>query len=234
MENSQLVDEEGDYQPIRCFLGYDRRSPIGHHICEQSIIENSTQAIAITPLYLSTLKHIFTREREPNQLTDFTFSRFLVPFLSGYHGWSLFLDGNDMLILGDMAELWKLRDAQYAIMVVKHPEFKGEHSFMGNSHFTYSRWNWSSVILFNNAKCRALTPLYVNTADYYDLHQFKWIQDSSLIGELPNNWNHLVGYYPPRADVQLIHWTLGLPNQESEFENSEHAEKWFQYKKKLT
>ncbi|NBR29730.1 MAG: aminotransferase class V-fold PLP-dependent enzyme, partial [Betaproteobacteria bacterium] len=33
---------------------------------------------------------------------------------------------------------------------------------------------------------------YVNTASGLELHQFKWLGDDSLIGELPHRWNHLV------------------------------------------
>ena len=53
-------------------------------------------------------------------------------------------------------------------------------------------------MLFNNARCRALTPEYVNSATGLELHQFKWLGGDALIGELPHRWNHLVGYDPPR------------------------------------
>lgn len=219
---------------IRVFSGYDMRAPIGHHICEQSILEHSSLPVTFTPLFLSTLKSVFTRERSPTQLTDFTFSRFIVPLLCNYEGWSLFIDGNDMMMRADIAELWKLRDDRYAVMVVKHPEFKGEHTFMGNSMTLYSMFNWSSVMLFNNAKCRGLTQGIVNNAEHLYLHQFKWLESQDLVGELPPVWNHLVGYYPPRQDAKLVHWTLGAPYQGGDFAKTEHAEEWFALYKKIT
>ena len=57
-------------------------------------------------------------------------------------------------------------------------------------------------MLFNNARCRALTPDYVNTASGLELHQFKWLANDELIGTLPNRWNHLVAYDPPRAPTR--------------------------------
>lgn len=54
-------------------------------------------------------------------------------------------------------------------------------------------------MLFNNARCRALTPDYVNTATGLDLHQFKWLANDELIGALPDRWNYLVGYHAPRS-----------------------------------
>jgi len=39
---------------------------------------------------------------------------------------------------------------------------------------------------------------------------FKWLDDS-LIGELPVEWNHLVGIVPENAAARLLHYTLGGP-----------------------
>ena len=53
--------------------------------------------------------------------------------------------------------------------------------------------NWSSLILFNCAKCKALTIDYVNKASGLDLHQFKWLKDDSEIGDINDfGWNFLI------------------------------------------
>ena len=146
---------------------------------------------------LSQLKNIYTRERHPLQSTDFSFTRFLVPLPLGHTGWSLFMDC-DMLVLDDIAKLWALRDERYAVQVVKHNHVpKEDTKFLGAKTDQIREENWSSVILFNNAKCRALTPEYVNTATGLELHQFKWLGNDDLIGEIPRRWNHLVGYDAP-------------------------------------
>jgi hypothetical protein len=133
-----------------------------------------------------------------------------------------------MLIRDDIAKLFAMRDDRFAVMVVKHPQFTDEdHTFMGNTIKTYPMFNWSSVMLFNNAKCKKLTPELVNTAKRLDLHQFKWLESPELIGELPSGWNHLVGYYEPRPGVSLVHWTKGAPFQGDEFAKTEYTEEWF-------
>jgi lipopolysaccharide biosynthesis glycosyltransferase len=105
---------------------------------------------------LQNLKPIFTREKHPLQSTDFSFSRFLVPYLSGYKGWSLFCDC-DMLMLDDIANLWALCDDRYAVQVVQHNHKpKEDVKFLDKAQTRYEKKNWSSVILFNNAKCHAL------------------------------------------------------------------------------
>jgi lipopolysaccharide biosynthesis glycosyltransferase len=175
---------------------------------------------------LSLLKRVFHRERHPLQSTDFSFSRFLTPYLSNYAGWSIFMDC-DMLMLDDIASLWAMRDERYAVMVVKHMHVpKEERKFLNEPQTRYEKKNWSSVMLFNNARCRALTPEFVNSASGLELHQFKWLDDDKLIGALPPQWNHLVGYDAPRTDAALVHYTLGGPYF-SEYRQCEYAQQWF-------
>jgi len=211
---------------IRIFIGYDSREPIAYHVCVQSIMETSSFPLSITPLRLSNLKYIFDRKRETNQFTDFSYTRFLVPYLCQYQGWAIFIDG-DMLIREDISKLWMLQNNDYAVMVVKHPEFSGSHTFMNNTATIFPKFNWSSVMLFNNSKCRALMPDYLKTVDYQELHQFKWLLDEKELGSLPNEWNHLVNYYPPNSNAALVHWTLGGPYLGGKLETAEFADEWY-------
>jgi len=80
-------------------------------------------------------------------------------------------------------------------------------------------------LMFNNARCQALTPDYVNTVSGLELHQFKWLDDDALIGAIPDRWNHLVGCHPPRKDVSLVHHTLGGPYFD-ECHDAEYGNEW--------
>jgi lipopolysaccharide biosynthesis glycosyltransferase len=210
---------------IRVFIGYDAREAVAYSVLAHSIHRRASQPVTIAPLMLDQLEGILTRERHPLQSTDFSFSRFLVPYLSDYEGWSLFTDC-DMIVREDIAKLWALRDERYAVMVVKHNHVPRETTkFLGEPQSKYQKKNWSSVMLFNNARCTALTTDYVNTASGLELHQFKWLANDDLIGELPDRWNHLVGYNPPRRDAALVHYTLGGPYF-PEYAHCEYADEW--------
>ncbi len=211
---------------IRVFIGFDPRETAAASVLSHSILSRASQPTSVAYVALSQLEGIFERERSPLQSSDFSFSRFLTPYLSGFEGWSLFMDC-DMLMLRDVAELWALRDDRYAVMCVKHDHDPEETTkFLGETQTKYEKKNWSSVMLFNNAKCTALTPDYVNTASGLELHQFKWLGDDGLIGGLPTEWNHLVGYNPPRPDAALVHYTIGGPYF-AEYADCEYAEEWF-------
>ena len=213
-------------QAIRVFIGWDSREPIAFDVLAHSIQRHASQPVAITQVRLDQLDGVFRRERNPLQSTEFSFSRFLTPYLCGYEGWAVFMDC-DMLMRDDVAKLWALRDDRYAVQVVKHVHVPREETkFLGSVQTKYEKKNWSSVMLLNCARCKALTPEYVNTASGLELHQFKWLQGDHLIGEIPHEWNHLVGFDKPRADASLVHFTIGGPYFE-EYRGCEYSAEWF-------
>jgi len=221
-----------EQQTVRIFVGFDSKEVVAYHVLAQSIIEKSSIPVEFSPIVLSNLGGLFTRERNALQSTEFSFSRFLTPYLSGYQGWSIFMDC-DMLMRTDIAELWALRDDRYAAMCVKHDyQPKVETKFLGQTQTKYEKKNWSSFILFNNDKCRALSPDFVNTATGLQLHQFKWLENDDLIGELPVTWNYLVNEYDYREDAKNVHFTDGGPYFE-EYKNDDYAEEWFAARERL-
>lgn len=210
---------------IRIFIGFDPREAVAFNVLSYSILKRSSEPVAIAPVMLSQLEGIFTREKHPLQSTDFSFSRFLTPFLAGYEGWSLFMDC-DMLMLDDVAKLWKMRNPDFAVQVVKHDHRPKETiKFLGAEQTAYEKKNWSSVMLFNNERCKMLTPDYVNTASGLELHQFKWLKSDALIGQLPARWNHLVGYDEPDPDAALVHYTIGGPYFPA-YRDCEYSDAW--------
>src|SRR3954462_6892463 len=83
--------------PINVYIGFDSREAVAFSVLAHSIHRHATQPIQITPLMLSQLGNVYTRARHELQSTDFSFSRFLTPYLSGYSSWSIFMDC-DMLM----------------------------------------------------------------------------------------------------------------------------------------
>lgn len=209
---------------INVFIGFDPNEEVAFHVLSQSIHKHSSQPVSITPISLSQLKNVFTRKRDALQSSDFSFSRFLTPYLSGYEGFSIFMDC-DMLFVDDIASLWSLRDEKYAISVVKHQHIpKRDKKFLNQIQTKYVRKNWSSLMIFNNSKCRALTPSYVNNASGLELHQFKWLRDEQ-IGKLPQQWNHLVGYSKHSSNISNIHYTEGGAYFE-DYKDTQYSSEW--------
>ena len=104
---------------IRVFIGFDPRETVAFHVLSQSIHARASQPVSVTPLMLSQLHVLMTRERDPLQSTDFSFSRFLTPYLCDYKGWAIFMDC-DLLCRYDIKNLWDLKSDKYAIMCIHH------------------------------------------------------------------------------------------------------------------
>ena len=212
----------------RIFTGYDNNVQVIYNVLTSSIIRRTSIPVSFTPLQLHALGAFFKRGRDPLGSTEFSISRFLVPYLSNYEGFSIFMD-NDIIVTRDIKGLVDLYDPQYAIQVVKHDYTPQEgRKFLGEKQFVYEKKNWSSVIIFNNAKCKALTPSVVETATGKFLHQFKWLESDDLIGELPLEWNFLVDEYEKPDELPaLLHYTLGGPYFRAT-RHCDYADEWIE------
>lgn len=211
-------------------IGYDPRESLAFHVLAHSIMRRASYPVAITPIYLPQLQTAgtYTRVRDPNQSTDFTYSRFLTPWIGGTRfSESIFMD-SDMLVLCDIYEVLDHCSVLKDVCVVQHdytPVLGPK--FLDQPQTAYPCKNWSSFMVFNGHRSavRCLTPSYVNTASPMDLHQFKWVRPDGL-GALPLEWNHLVGEYPPNPQAKIVHFTRGGP-WFPEFVNCEFSEEWF-------
>lgn len=217
---------------IQVFIGFDEGEKAAYHVLTESIRKFSSVPVSITPLSLNNLPQ-FTREKQSNQSTDFAFSRFLVPYLSNYKGWSIFMDC-DMMVRSDIAELYGYATYKYSVMCCQHNYTpKQDIKFRGAKNQAFPKKNWSSVMLFHNSQCTKLTPEYVNTASGLELHQFKWLEREHMVGELPFEWNWLVGEYDYDKYAKNVHWTLGGPWYK-EFKDQDYADEWHKLYKETT
>jgi hypothetical protein len=211
---------------MRVFIGYDPNETVAYHVLAHSIMRHASVPVSITPLKLSQLP--MARKRDPKQSTEFSFSRFLVPYLCGYEGQAIFMDC-DMLCRTDIATMRGTPGA--AVSVVKHEYApRPEDKFLGQKQTIYAKKNWSSVMLFDNAQCSALTPEFVNGASGLALHQFKWI-DESQIGELDKRWNCLISEENQCSvrDAKILHYSRGGP-WFMKFHSCDGANDWYSEK----
>lgn len=211
---------------LRIFIGFDSQEPAAAAVLQHSIMARASAPVCFVPLVRRSLGAAYTRERMPTEATEFSFTRFLVPYLSRYEGWSVFMDC-DMLCQADIWELMlhAVSQRDKAVLVCQHEYIpKTTTKMLGQIQTAYRRKNWSSLMVFNNAECRKLTREYVNTASGAELHQFAWLRDDQ-IGVLPLTWNWLSGEYAPNPSAEMIHYTLGGPWW-PEYASCDHADLW--------
>lgn len=198
-------------EPVRIFIGYDSKQDVAYDVLRWSILRRAHRPVHIEPLILTELTQgdvRFNRSHDPLQSTEFTYTRFLVPYLMNYEGIALFMD-SDMLALGDVTELFDLPMRGLSLRVVKHDHRPTETTKMGGLKQTlYPRKNWSSLMLMNCAELRCWTKTAVETMSGAWLHRFEPIPDWK-IGDIDGKEWNVLDYY--NDDTKLIHYTAGGP-----------------------
>jgi len=111
---------------------------------------------------------------------------------------------SDMLVLGDVHELKQFVDGTSEVYVAKHQE----------------RFEWPSLMVFDNALCQTLTPAYVDEETSMP-QKLDWAKS---IGTIPPEWNFCVGYEEMRP-TKLVHYTQGVPHF-SEVRGCDYADEW--------
>ena len=219
-----------EIKPLRVYVGWDSREDIAYQVCKRSILDTATVPVEIIPLRLDKLRSSgwYTREQDVLGSTEFTFSRFMVPYLTDYKGWALFIDC-DFIFKKDVAHLFELKDDKYAVMCAHHDYTPKEGSKMdGQAQLPYPRKNWSSMVLWNcehpsNKKVDLRLINDKKTSGAF-LHRFSWLADKE-VGAITHQWNWLVGWYkePQDGTPWALHYTEGGPWFEG-FENYTHSQ----------
>jgi len=183
---------------LTVYIGYDRRESLAYEVAKYSILrKNKFDNVEVYPLKQKEMRElgIYRRPIDTQGSTEFTFTRFWVPYLSNYEGWSLFVDC-DFLFMDDITKIMNYADSTKAVMVCKHDYTPRplEMKMDGQKQHIYPRKNWSSCILYNNShpSLRILNPTTMNNPDRNGawFHRFLWLDDSE-IGELPLTFNWL-------------------------------------------
>ena len=234
-------------KPLNAFLGFEPREADAYAVARQTIKSQNAhtlvQGLVLSDLIADGLYYRPTERRlgimwdvisDAPCSTEFAISRFLVPAIvkkqkgahQPFYGWGLFADC-DVLFRSNLTNLKEHLDDSKAVFCVKHNHTPFHSEKMdGQIQTQYPRKNWSSVMVFNvdHPSNDALTVEMVNTLPGRDLHRFCWLKDDE-IGELPPEWNYLVGHTDTNVDPKIVHFTDGTPGMHG-FRNVAYAEEW--------
>ena len=210
-------------KPLTIYIGYDSKMNDLEKVCEFSIRKTIKDAhsrgdfreyMTYEPVikYLDISKLPDYNREYANQSTEFTYSRFLIPHLENYEGFSLFVD-NDFIFTKNILPMFYYLNPEDAIACIKYPHNEHDESkFDGEINIDYPCKLWSSMMFFNNSHedCKKLTPEVVNTWTGKQLHQFDW---TDAISEIPQKYIFVEGYDNPEEkwDYTGVHYTRGGP-----------------------
>jgi hypothetical protein len=225
------------------WIGFDPREAAAFAVARESVQKHVPRQWPVYGLVLSKLieRGLYTRPMEMRpgvdcaimwdvlsdapMSTQHACARFLVPHLAQF-GWAVFMDG-DMMVRAPMSPMIHALDRKFAVYCVKHRfDPPAGVKMDGQQQTRYARKNWSSFLVFNvdHPSNKRLTLEIINTLPGRDLHRLCWLQDHE-IGELPPEWNFLVGHTDPAVEPKCIHWTSGTPDMRG-YENAPFSDDW--------
>ena len=222
------------------YIGYDSSNlgqELAFEVCRRSLLRYNNK-INIIKLDKKNLmeKNYYLRENDTDGSTEFTYTRFLVPFLNDYKGKAIFCD-SDFIWRCSVENMFKLIDDKNAVSCVQH-EYKDCNSkkkMDGLKQEWYPRKNWSSLMIFNceHPDCKNLNILSVATKSPRWLHRMEWT-DNLNIGVIPKTFNYLLGYYFDEEEPKAVHLTDGGPWHKDWYQNKIPIDKkteieWIRY-----
>ena len=216
---------------VNVFIGWDHREQDAYRVAVASLKEHAGPNTVIRMLSREQLREYgYYNRQDKKASSEFTITRFLVPFLCDFQGFSIFMDC-DVLAQENIEKIMGEIDPENIVSCVQHDYVpKTKTKMDGQKQYVYPRKNWSSVMVFNNELCKELTPELINEAEPSYLHRMKWAGDK--IGKLNHTWNYLAGYYNDIDKPNIIHYTDGGP-WFKDYENCEFAKEWQQAWQKI-
>lgn len=93
--------------PIRVYVGSEEAQMLAVKVLEHSIRRRASMDVEVFPLHHARVEFPLPRDVRNRPRTPFSFQRFYIPALKGYHGRAIYLD-SDMQVFKDIKALWTL------------------------------------------------------------------------------------------------------------------------------
>lgn len=220
-EFNKKVHKLAKGKPLNIYIGYDSTHNKIEEVTKYSIESSIRKTFAMNQKenqFIPEIKYLdyskipeYNREYK-NQSTAFTYSRFLIPYLENYEGFSMFID-DDIIFEDTLLPMFYYLNPDDAVACIQYPQYEHDSTkFNGEINIDYPCKLWSSLMIFNNGHedCKKLTPEVVNTWTGAQLHQFEW---TDKISKIPEHYVFTEGYDNPETKWQCAgyHYTRGGP-----------------------
>lgn len=182
--------------PVEVFVGSEEPQRLAVKVLEYSIRRHASLSVRVRPLHRCGIEFPMPRDAKNAPRTPFSFQRFAIPQLCGYHGRGIYLD-SDMLVFKDTRALWSYPMQGADVLAVAEPGSSG-------------RKPQFSVMLLDCQKLAHWTPeaiiarLDSGELDYAQL-MFQMAVAREVHSDLPQAWNSLETYR--KNETALLHYT---------------------------
>lgn len=93
--------------PVRVYVGSQDAQMLAVKVLEYSIRKHASMSVEVFPLHHAEVEFPMPRDVRNRPRTPFSFQRFYIPELAGFHGRAVYID-SDMQVFQDIRPLWTL------------------------------------------------------------------------------------------------------------------------------
>ena len=192
-------------EKIKIYVGADRSQALAIPVLEHSIKRHTAAQVEVIPML--DLPVPTPRDPRNGQRTGFSYSRFCIPALAGYKGKAIYLDA-DMLVFGDILELWNLPMEGAKVLIQKEVKF-GERTVL-KPGAPRQRIQQSAVMVMDCARLNWSIEQIVADMDRgaYNYEQLMYemciLNTEDIRVAIPFEWNSLEHF---DNTTRLLHYT---------------------------
>jgi hypothetical protein len=186
--------------PVRVYVGSQEAQMLAVKVLEFSIRERTEAEVLVHPLHQSPVEFPTPKDVRNRPRTPFSFQRFYIPALKGFHGRAIYLD-SDMQVFRDIMELWTLPFDGADVLAAREPGESGRRPQF-------------SVMLLNCDELRWNLPDIVAALDRgeftYETLMYDMAVARRVRAAIDPSWNSLERY--EEGKTGLLHYT-DMPTQ---------------------
>ena len=181
--------------PVRVYVATTEAQMLSVKVLEWSIRKHASMTVEVYPIHLSGIDIPLPQNPAHRPRTPFSFQRFLIPAMAGYHGRAIYLD-SDMQVFRDIRQLWTLPFGDADLLAAREPAATG-------------RKPQFSVMLLNCERLRWNIADIVAAMDRGELTYERLMHEMDVAehvaADIDPEWNSLERYDEGRT--ALVHYT---------------------------
>lgn len=199
--------------PVHVYVGSQEAQMLAVKVLEFSIRQHTDAEVQVYPLHESPVEFPQPKDVRNRPRTPFSFQRFYIPALKGFHGRGIYLD-SDMQVFRDIMELWTLPFDGADLLAAREPGESGRRPQF-------------SVMLLNCAELKWDLSDIVGALDRgeltYETLMYEMAVARTIRAAIDPSWNSLERYEP--GVTGLLHYT-DMPTQPWVSTDNPHGSLW--------
>ncbi len=186
--------------PIRVYVGSQEAQMLAVKVLEFSIRERTDAQVQVQPLHEAQVEFPTPKDVQNRPRTPFSFQRFYIPALKGFHGRAIYLD-SDMQVFRNIMEVWTLPFDGADLLAAREPGESGRRPQFSVMLLNCGELRWNLFDIVAALDSGEIT---------YETLMYDMAVARKIRAAIDPSWNSLERYV--EGETGLLHYT-DMPTQ---------------------